>query len=157
MVFFVKPTPPTGVTRVYDRVVMYGTAATIVMLAVAQLFTFEDLGQVFASTYGMPGGAALIFAALIVSFEVAAIPFLLGMAQSPLARVCSMVAGWIVTLAWIVLTIWSLIRSADMNTGLLGATIDIPASGVAVLFGILLLLLVVRSSWVAWPFKNGRR
>lgn len=157
MVFFVKPTPPTEVTRVYDRIIMYIAAAIVVILAVAQLFTFEDFGEIFASTYGMSGNLALVFAALVVSFEVAAIPFLLGMTLSPLARASSMVAGWVVSTGWVVLAIWALVRSQNMNIGLLGATVEAPASAAGIIFTLLLLGFVGYSAWVAWPFKGKRR
>lgn len=157
MVFFVKPTPPTEVTRVYDRGIMDITAAVMVLLAVAQLFTFEDFSEIFAGTYGMPGNGAFVFAALVVSFEVAAIPFLLRMTLSPLARLSSMIAGWVVSVAWAILAVWASIQSEGMNIGLLGATIETPASIAGAVFGVLLPIAAGYSSWVAWPLRGKRR
>ncbi len=70
------------------------------LMALMQLVKFEKFTP-FIETIFDGGGAEKAIAAIIVTAEVFALPFLLRMRLSPLMRVTSMVCGWFVALLWL--------------------------------------------------------
>ena len=153
MKFFVQTTAATPVKNRLIRGVSIALAAIFTAMVVAQLFTFEKFPEVIA-VMGLPGDilVADLRAALIVVFEVFALPFLLSMRLSPLMRVISMVSGWIVAAAWLAVSIRLVATGSDTdNGGLLGATVAL-APGVWMIVGCTLLAtLVGYVSWGMWP------
>jgi hypothetical protein len=131
-------------------------AGVFIVMAVAQLFTFEKFPAVIANMW-LPGGDqwAPVRAALIVIFEVFAIPFLLRMQLSPLMRVCSMILGWVVIAGWLVATLWeNLSGDVISNSGLLGATMHLPNGWWSVFLVIALGVLTGWASWGMWPLRQ---
>ena len=126
-------------------------------LAVCQLFTFEKFPGVIMQL-GLPWNneiAASLQAALLVILEVAALPFLLFMPLSRLARVVSMVAGWMVIVWWVGITLWSNGATTEsLNSGLLGATIELPAGWWMLFFTGALAVLAGWAAWGMWPLKQ---
>src|SRR5689334_10523404 len=108
MSFFVESTPAAKPKTKNVRPVSLGLATALVVMVVAQLFTFEMFSTVI-SGMRLPGGHVMtsVYAALIVSLEVAALPFLLGMRLSPAMRIMSMVAGWMAVVGWFIASLWS--------------------------------------------------
>jgi len=154
MSFFVQPTlalPPK--TKNTTKVSLF-LVALFTLMAVAQLFSFEKFPDVFGLTLPGREASAHVYAALIVTLEVAAVPFLLSMRLSFAMRVVSMLAGWCVVTAWFIVTLWENITHAIPNTGLLGATASLPIGWWSVLFCMGLGILVVWTSWGLWPFRN---
>lgn len=145
------PTPKTSNIRAIGLL----TAALFVMLAVTQLFTFEQFGDVLALYYAglLDGGAALVAAACIVILEVAAIPFFLAMPLSVAARAVSMIAGWLTVLVWSMLAVYSLNGG---YTALLGATIELSGGWWQLCFIAALGILVAWVSWGMWPLRRRR-
>lgn len=77
------------------------------LMALVQLVKFEDFTPFVGSVFD--GGAAeKVIAAIIVTTEVFALPFLLRMRLSPLMRIASMVCGWFAALIWLWISIASL-------------------------------------------------
>ncbi|MDN5274792.1 MAG: rane protein of unknown function [Candidatus Saccharibacteria bacterium] len=153
MSFFVKSTPASVPKTKNIRPISLGLAAVLVIMVVAQLFTFETFPKVIADML-LPGGSDVssIRAALIVTLEVAALPFLLSMRLSPAMRVVSMVAGWFAITAWFVASLWvNLSPNMGMNSGLLGDTISVPVGWWSVLFCLSLGVLAAWSAWGMWP------
>src|SRR5688500_3072985 len=97
MSFFAKATPPPRPKTKNVMGVSYLAAGFVAVMAVTQLFTFENFPALITGLW-LPGGevAAKILAAVIVSLEVLALPFLLSMRLSQLFRMVSMVFGWLV-------------------------------------------------------------
>ncbi|HEU4715811.1 MAG TPA: MauE/DoxX family redox-associated membrane protein [Candidatus Saccharimonadales bacterium] len=140
------------------RTVGVALAGVFVVMAVAQLFTFEDFPAVIAAMW-LPGGEGLapVRAAFIVALEVGAVPFLLGMRLSPAMRVCSMVAGWLAILAWFVVTIMqNLSTGVIVNNGMLGATVKLPVGWWNPLLIVAMGILAAWAAWGMWPFKKRR-
>lgn len=140
------------------RTVGVALAGVFVVMAVAQLFTFEDFPAVIAAMW-LPGGEdiASVRAAFIVALEVGAVPFLLGMRLSPAMRVCSMVAGWLAILAWFVATIMqNLSTGVIVNSGMLGATVQLPVGWWNTLLIVAMGILAAWAAWGMWPFKKRR-
>lgn len=128
-------------------------AAVFVILAVAQLYSYEDFPDVVASLW-LPGGRiyADVWAALIVTLEVAALPFLLAMQLSPAARVVSMVAGWGVVALWLGIFVWeNVTTNAIVNSGVLGATIPTMPSWWLVVLSVVFAGILAYVSSGKWP------
>lgn len=125
------------------------------ILAVAQLFSYEDFPTVL-SNY-LPFSSMVIpsvLAALIVSFEVLSIPFLLSMRLSPAMRVLSMVSGWAVIVIWLLLLVpANLGLVAVASGGMLGATLAEPISWWLVVRIVALGVLLAWAAWGMWPLQ----
>ncbi|HET6747087.1 MAG TPA: hypothetical protein VFH06_03215 [Candidatus Saccharimonadales bacterium] len=153
MSFFAQATPPSKPRTKNIQAVSLLAAGIIALMAVTQLFTFEDLPAVISGLW-VPGGiaAAQTIAAVLVVTEVLSLPFLLSLRLSPLFRFVSMLLGWGVAALWILLTFWeNLMVGTISNSGMLGATIPLPPGWWSVLFSIALAILVGWASWGMWP------
>lgn len=153
MSVFVRPTPAPRPKSKDVRTVSLALAGVFILLAVAQLFTFEKFPGVLASMW-LPGGqpVAELLAALLPTLMIFALPFLLAMRLSPAMRVFSMGSGWVVLCAWLVIVLWQNVTSSAIgNAGLLGATIPLPTGWWSVLFVLGLAVLSAWASWGMWP------
>lgn len=156
MSYFVQATAAPQPKTKNIRTVGLALAGVFVVMAVAQLFTFEELPEVIKAMW-LPGGDALapVRAALIVVFEVGAIPFLLGMRLSPAMRIASMVLGWLAVAAWFVASVWQNFSTGVIaNSGLLGASVKLPVGWWSILFCLALGVLAAWAAWGMWPFKR---
>jgi hypothetical protein len=138
------------------RTVGVALAGVFVMMVVAQLFTFEKFPEVISAMWLMPDQSLTsVKAAIIVALEVAAIPFLLAMRLSPLMRIFSMAAGWLVIAAWLIVTLCqNLSSNVIANSGLLGATVKLPVGWWDVLLCVALGILAAWAAWGMWPFPE---
>lgn len=156
MSFLRKPTPaPTPKTKDVKRIAIF-YALLLVILAVAQLFTFEHFLQLLA-TFGFPGGDqfAYFLGAFIVTVEVFALPFLLRMPLSPAFRIFSMICGWLAAAVWLKIALWLALTETAVDTvGFLGTVTDLMPGWWAVFIGFALLILTTWASWGMWPGKS---
>jgi len=129
-------------------------AGFFVIMVVGQLFAFEDFPAVLAA-FTLPGGEtlAVIYAGVIVTLEVLALPFLLGLGLSKAMRVVSMVCGWLAIVFWLIVSISGNIASLD-NSGLLGAVVTLPTGWWSVCFCVALGVLAAWTAWGAWPLPR---
>ena len=124
-------------------------AGVYLVMAVAQLFSYEDFGGVVAG-YGFAGGDTAVFvvAVLLPLLEVLALPYLLSMKLSVMARRISRISVLVAPCLWLLVAIVANIVASDgINSGLLGATIPTMNGWWLVAFASLLLwsaVLVVR-------------
>lgn len=148
------PTPKTSNTWLASLLL----AVFLVMMIVAQLFTFEKFPDLLADSW-LPGGDAWmpIYAGVIVALEVLALPFLLSMKLSKAMRAMSMVFGWLVVLAWLVISVGSVVDGHIAESGLLGATAPLPTGWWSVSFCAGLAVLAIWAAWGMWPLKNRRK
>jgi hypothetical protein len=156
MSFFVQPTAAPRPRTKNIRSVSLFFAGLLILMVVAQLFTFEDFPEVITHMQ-FPGGELFspVRAAFIAVLEIAALPFLLSMHLSPLARAVSMFAGWAVAAAWLVASLWmNIVLENTINSGFLGATLSITSGWWTVFFSLALVVLAVWTSWGMWPFKR---
>lgn len=160
MPLFVQPVSAPLARSIESRYVALCVAAVFVLLVVAQLFTFEKFIPLVAS-FGVEGGepVAQLLVSILVTLEVAAVPFLLRMRISPLARLVSMVSGWLaVSMLLISQIILNAFAGSATSNGLLGATIELPVGwwSVALMAGFA--VLVAWASWGLYPWKlRGRK
>ena len=143
-----KVTPaPVPKTKDVQRISIF-YAVVLVVMVVAQLFTFDT----FIELYGP------IIAALLVVFEVFALPFLLRMPLSRAFRWVSMVSGWLVAALWIGITSWLITADVSVGTvGFLGTAIDTIPGWWAVFMSFAFALLAAWSAWGMWPAKHSAK
>ena len=131
-------------------------AVILVVMAVAQLFTFDEFLKLFAD-FGFSDDVrfAYALAAILVTAEVFALPFLLRMAVSPAFRWLSMACGWLVALVWLVVTVLLAINVGTTdNVGFIGTVTDIMPGWWAVFMSIAFGILTAWASWGLWPQKT---
>lgn len=117
--------------------VAWAAAFMLVVMAVTQLFSFEDYPTVLSAVLPINDQSLIFIAsAKIVIVEVFALPFLLGMRLSKLMRAISALLGVAISLFWFFIT---LTNAHTSNSGLLGDTVSLPGGIVAVLWSSLLL------------------
>lgn len=152
---FAKSTPAPTPKTPNIRAIGILTAALFILLAVAQLFTFERFGEVLTLYYAglLDDSASRVAAACITILEVAAIPFFLAMPMSKAARIISMIAGWLTVLIWGIFAVYSL---GGGYTALLGAVVELSAGWWQLCFLIAVGVLVAWTSWGMWPFSRQR-
>lgn len=128
----------------------YVTAALLVTVTLLQLFRFEYMPDVVREyeLFGM-GAESLIVAAILVTVQVAALPFLLRLPLSPLARVLSMIAGWIAVAAWLVIAVWVSHRDIFAVTD---GFLELRIGWWYVWFWLGVAALTIWASWGQWPF-----
>lgn len=133
-------------------------AGFFVILAVGQLFTFENLPSSLEAMW-LPDGQVVstIVAASIVTLEVLALPFLLGLRLSVAMRVFSMVCGWLVIAAWLAISLGNSIVDSGVNSAFLGATVVLPAGWWSVLFCVALGVLATWAAWGMWPTGHRKK
>lgn len=156
MTFFRQPTSaPVSKTKDAQRIALF-YAGIVTIMVVAQLFTFEDF-LVLMTSFNFPGGAiyAHLVAAVLVSIEVLALPFLLRMPLSPAFRWVSIVCGWLVALIWIKITVWLVMQGGVvMNVGFFGTAIEVMSGYGAVFMGIAFAIFAAWASWGMWPARQ---
>ena len=152
---FVEPTAAPVPKTSNTTWISMALAACFIILAVAQLYKYEEFPDVLAGL-GLPGGVvwAPIYAALIVTGEVLAVPFLLRMRLSPAMRVVSMVSGWLVSGLWLVIAAIGSLAGDAGNSGILGATVPVPAGWWMACVFIALGILAAWSAWGMWPCQR---
>lgn len=154
MAFFVLATPAPSPKTTNSKTIAIAYAALLTVFAVTQLFWFEDLPTLFES-FGLEPVLAVLSAALIVSLEVLAIPFLLRMRLSHAFRYLSMVCGWLVAIFWTSISLYVMISNTSASTvGFLGSEIPITPGWWAVFMSLALLVMAVWASWGLWPAKT---
>jgi hypothetical protein len=100
-----KATPAPAVFKPKLVLAPYLYVLLLVFLATWQLMTFADFVEYVSGYLGGAVTSTTMFAAvLLVSLEILAVPFLMRLRLSPLARVCSATASLFVPIAWGVVT-----------------------------------------------------
>ncbi len=127
----------------------FALALVYLLMAVAQLFSYEDFPDVVAA-YGLAGGpvTVVILAVLLPLLEGLALPYLLSMKLGAAWRQVSRGAMLAAPALWLVVAVLVNIVATDgINSGLLGATLPTANGWWLVAFAGLLLwsaILVVR-------------
>ena len=156
---FAKATRPKVPNKLSVWTAALYLALFFVVAAVSQLFAFEDFGGIISS-YGIPLDDAFndVAAAVIVTLEVFAIPFLLMMRLSSLMRVVSMVSGWLVLIFWLAVGIWqSTVSFYIPNAGLFGSEINLPQGWWLVFYVTALVTISIYVSCSLWPVERRRK
>jgi hypothetical protein len=148
MTFFVQPTDAPKPANIVAFYAGLAAAALLTVVSVAQLFTYEEFPAVLSVVYPVPGGygGATLFAALLVTIEALAVPYLLRMRLSPLMRLLSQACGVASCLVWLVLGLYLVVQDGSMvSSGLLGATIPVRDGWLPLLFAFSLFVGLITS------------
>lgn len=154
-----KATPAKKAKTKDSGNIAYAYAAILVILSVAQLFTFDKF-LLLLEDIAFPGGVpvAHLFGGMFVASEVLALPFLLGFKLSHLMRILSMVLGWLVPLMWFLISLWlALSTNVISNVGFLGSAVKLMPGWWAVFVSIALGILAAWAGWGLWPFETRRK
>lgn len=152
----IKATFPPKPKSLESKWAAYLFAGVLMLFALGQLFTFDEFVALLVS-YNFLGGAITtkIIASMFVICEVFAIPFLLGMRLSKLARMVSMVLGWFNVVGWFAIALLlNLTNNSVQNFGILGTKIQLTPGWWDVSFMIAIGMLAAWSSWGLWPVKR---
>jgi hypothetical protein len=104
----IKQTPAPSVANTKLLLLPYAYAASLMLLVVWQLVMFERFAPYVASYLGDNSqGSAAIIAMVLIGMELFALPFLLRMSLSPLARFMSAGFAFATPLAWAGVTMMS--------------------------------------------------
>lgn len=131
-------------------------AVILVVLAVAQLFSFEKFLPIVRD-FALPGGRpfAYFLATFIVITEIFALPYLLRMRVSFAMRLLSMIMTWLVALLWTGIALWLIVTSSTVtNIGLLGTVVALAPGWLSVLVGLAFGALALWVSWGMWPISS---
>ncbi|MDB5180666.1 MAG: rane protein of unknown function [Candidatus Saccharibacteria bacterium] len=131
-------------------------AAVLVLMAVAQLFTFEDfLPYIQSLNLPLSDNGVYSVAPILIFAEIFAVPFLLRMRLSPAFRFVSMLLGWLSVGIWLFISVWILVANVDVDTiGFLGTVVDLTPGWWAVFISLALGVLAAWSAWGLWPGKR---
>lgn len=149
------PTPKTD--RVKQIAILY--AVFLVIMAVAQLFTYEEFIELIP-TFNLPLNEAFTYLVvpILIIFEVFALPFLLRMRLSPAFRFLSMLFGWLVSVKWLFISLWVVMSAQSVeNIGFLGTVVTLTPGWWAVLISFSLGILAAWASWGMWPLKKSKK
>lgn len=157
---FLVQAQPAAEARSRDAVkigVLY--AAILAIFAVAQLFTFEEFQELFFSfNLALPLGVEAALIPLLIVCEIGALPFLLRMKVSPAFRWLSMIAGWIVPVAWLWIAVATVNAYPAYETvGFLGTVADLTPGWWAVAVSGLLGCMAAWASWGLWPAHKTKK
>ena len=156
MSIFGTPTPaPVPKTKDVTRISFF-YAAIIVVMVVAQLFTFDSFLSLLLS-FDLPGGdrTAITIGALLVAAEVFALPFLLKMTISPAFRWFSLLCAGLVADIWIFLSLWVVLTdSLAENIGFLGTVVGMMPGWWSILISLSFGILAVWAAWGMWPLSQ---
>ncbi|MDB5162743.1 MAG: rane protein of unknown function [Candidatus Saccharibacteria bacterium] len=156
MSILVKSTPaPKPRSKESSNIAIF-FAAVLVLMAVAQLFTFEDFLP-FIQSLNLPlsDNGVYSVAPILIFAEIFAVPFLLRMRLSPAFRFVSMLLGWLAVGIWLFISVWILVANVDVETiGFLGTVVDLTPGWWAVFISLALGVLAAWSAWGLWPGKR---
>ncbi len=156
MRLFVNATKARAARTAESGQIVYLYAGLLVIFAVAQLFTFEEFVPLI-NQYGLVGGEVFsrLVASVLVSAEVLALPFLLGLRVSSLMRWFSLGLAIAVPIIWLGLAlVANITRVSLVNVGYLGTKVHLVSGAWTIFFSLALLILAVWSAWALWPGKR---
>jgi hypothetical protein len=156
MNIFVKSTPAPQPRTSDAKKMAYFYAIILTVFALGQLFAFNDFLNLLDS-FWLPGGKpiATLIGGVIVASEVFAIPFLIGMALSPLMRYFSMFLSWLTPALWLFIALWiHFTENSITNIGFLGTKLSIMPGAWTILICVALGILSAWASWGLWPGKR---
>lgn len=152
MSIFVSSTVPPRLKTKNIQSISILYASALVLLALLQLFHFEEFPGRLEDT-GIASGFAPLLATFIVVAEVLALPFALRVHLSPAFRIVSMMVGWLVCVKLLAVAIIENVTSPGGYDAVFGTTLPFPIGGWAICATLALCVLAGWTAWGMWPFK----
>lgn len=154
MSIFPKPSPAPKPRTKDVRTVSIALAIIFVVMAVSQLFTFEEFVPYVVAVFGGSAEWAILAPVLIVA-EIFALPFLLSMSVSKAFRWLSMLLSWVVVGIWAAIVLVTLLTLPSVDTiGFIGMVAPVVPGWWALCVVIAMALLVIWASWGNWPIAS---
>ena len=140
------------VVSLWARSLALGLAGLFVIMAVGQLFTFEETVDLVARFGFLPNHAsALTLMAVLAVCEVFALPFLLRMRLSVAMRVLSMLCGWATVLLWFRIALAAVSHNLiHSNIGFFGEKLPISIGWWCVAYSLILIVVMALVTWMFW-------
>lgn len=148
-------TDPPKLTHPYARWLGLGLAIVITLFALIHLFRVDTFLPLIGESLGFGIAASYFFTVGIVVMEVFAVPILLRMKLSPLARFLSGVFAVLVPLFWVLISILN--TGTDFPTAQLGEFVELQSSWPLLLANTIWLALSVytlRLFRFDWPMRS---
>jgi signal peptidase I len=108
MIYLPSAVAPPEPRTPYASKVAWALAGIMLVMVFLHLVRIDKLIPIIDTV--LPGGLAwaVAFVCIVVTTEVFALPFLLGMKLSPLARICGGLCAVFAPLAWASLSVWAI-------------------------------------------------
>lgn len=127
-------------------------AVFLVVMAVGQLFTFDEMIEL-VGRFGIVSshGAAVALVSVLAVCEVFALPFLLRMNLSQLMRVVSTACGWVVAVLWLWISVTATTNGfAHSNIGFFGEKLPVPIGWWTIAYSLVLVAIMAVVTWGFW-------
>ena len=96
-----KPTPPPAIEHKKMAIIAYAFAVAVIGVSVWQLVMFDDFAPALGSYIGTGVTSEVtLLATVLIGMQVFAVPFLVRLWLSPLARLASAGLAFLTPLAW---------------------------------------------------------
>lgn len=135
----IAPQPRTS----YGRYAGFAAAGVMILFALIHLFRIDTLIPIVQDALPFSGAVDAFLVAIVMIVEVFAVPSLLMMRLSPLARIVSGVFAILAPLFWLLTAIWT--YGHDVSTGIFGEFMAAPSNG---------LLIVLIGLWLAGNYAT---
>lgn len=123
-------------------------ATWLVLMLLGQLFTFEDMPSLLvAYAEWLTIETATLLTVVIVVLELAALPALLHMRLSLLARTSGWLAGALAIDAWLFLTVWVMFRGVVVPAALFGSKVTVSVDWWMMTFLVTIGVLYIVAFW----------
>ena len=142
----IHATPAPALRRQYGHLFGFAAAALLILFAVVHLIRIDTFVPELSYALPVSERTASLFALLLICSEVFALPFLLRMSLSPLARFLSGLLVVTVPLVWLLIAIWN--YGSQISTAQLGEFHSLPSGMVLIGFNVLWLALNYATLWV---------
>lgn len=163
MVKFPQATIAPAPRNPYAQYIGMAAAGVMVAFALIHLFRIDTLVPIVQQALPFADSVDAFLVALLVIAEVFAIPSLLMMRLSPLARIVSGLFAIAAPLFWLLTAMWT--AGGGMSTGLLGEFAAVPSNGLLIALLAMWLTGNYLTLWLLgfdtipapWPAKLRRR
>lgn len=120
-------------------------AGILIIFSLVHLFRIDTFVPELAMVFDGNQTLTLCVAALLVSMQVFALPFLMRMRLSPLAQYVSGGFAVLVPLFWLLVAVWT--YGSSQSTAQLGEFVDVPSSAILILVNLVWLTFSYYTIW----------
>jgi hypothetical protein len=152
MIKFAVATEPRSVKGKWPLVVGYGLALWTIVIAVAQMVSFEEFVSALQEYQAVDRTWSITLAVVVLALEVFSVPYLLRLRLSPAARFISAVFVLVLPFVWTVLTLTGLGRGIE-NAGYFGGFMRFSVNEWVLVFDALWMVV----SGICFDVYGGRR
>lgn len=145
MIHLAHTSPAPSLRRPYGQLLGYIAAAIMIVFVLIHLIRIDTFIPEISYALPVSQNTASFLALLIITSEIFAVPFLLRMPLSPLARFCSGLLVILAPLSWLLVAVWN--YGVPVSTAQLGEFYSLPSGAVLIGFNVLWLALNYVTIW----------